>query len=170
MTEGKSLLYDWQQKIIDEALEDYKKSHLPITKSIDITKRKLDSVMQSDVILVKNAEEYHIISLEADHHICPICRSRKADSKHHIIPQRINIDNDLRKLTIKICKKCHEDIHPENAYIEAFHRVIPIVEDMCGKEIRQIPTWSKIVELAKERWNGNHIGKLKGMEGNLNDA
>ena len=159
------IMYDWQHKIILDALEEYKKNNLMQSKSIDMIKTQLDEILNADLFIFKKTIGHSIINTNISAVLCPICSCEKATTKHHIIPLRMMMPNNpLKKLKIKICKKCHQAIHPENVYIDLFNKLIPIVEDMCGKEIEQISTWHKIKGLAKGQWTKNHLREFKELE------
>lgn len=39
--------------------------------------------------------------------LCPVCKLRKANSQHHIIPRRFGGSDDITNL-IMLCDKCHD--------------------------------------------------------------
>lgn len=51
---------------------------------------------------------------------CSICGKRRKVTAHHLIPRRVQklcFNKSLRELRISICKKCEDEIHPENLLI-----------------------------------------------------
>ncbi len=51
---------------------------------------------------------------------CSICGKRRKVTAHHLIPRRIKklcTNKALKELRISICKKCEDELHPENLLI-----------------------------------------------------
>jgi len=62
---------------------------------------------------------------------CSICGKRRKVTAHHLIPRRakkICSNKALRELRISICKKCEDEIHPENLLINES----PIIKSQQG--------------------------------------
>lgn len=51
---------------------------------------------------------------------CSICGKKRKTSAHHLIPKRVHelcFHPALKELRISVCKKCEDQIHPENLLI-----------------------------------------------------
>ncbi len=60
---------------------------------------------------------YYLKTQKSEKNRCDICGVEdKKTYSHHLIPSRCKpIDKILKSLRIRVCKICHENIHPENA-------------------------------------------------------
>ena len=156
------ILYGKQHKIIFDALKEYKKQHEYKGKSVETIEKSLKELFKSELYIFKKEIGHAVRNTNIGGNICPICRCREATTKHHIVPSRMMMpDNPLKELKIKICKECHQAIHPENVYIALFRKLIPIVENICGKSIKHRSTWHKIKGIAQGQWTKNHLDELK---------
>lgn len=87
---------------------------------------------------------YLITQLNKDN-ICPICMERPIEDSHHLIPRRLKTKNPLlTELRMKICKECHEKIHPESKLILMVKRLTKIVLDVTGGYVKSIKDWKEI--------------------------
>ena len=56
------IMYDWQHKIILDALEEYKKNNLMQSKSIDMIKTQLAEILNADLFIFKKTIGHSIIN------------------------------------------------------------------------------------------------------------
>ncbi len=55
---------------------------------------------------------------------CSICGKRRKVTAHHLIPRRVQklcTNKALKELRISVCKKCEDELHPENLLINESH-------------------------------------------------
>jgi len=87
----------------------------------------------------------YLITKLNDDNICSICMKRPIETSHHLIPRRLRTKNPLlEELRIKICKECHDKIHPESQLILMVKRLIKIILDVTGGYVKSIKDWNEI--------------------------
>ena len=105
--------------------------------------------METDIYIKKLRRCRHIIS-PTGKSLCPICLKKRKLNAHHIVPKRLKTKNEyLKELRIKICQRCHDEIHPESKYIMAFRKLESFLKDLTGGEIENMSLWKEILLMTK---------------------
>jgi len=77
-----------------------------------------DGLEVGDIYFLKIKKIRYLMSGSYKKGYCQVCGKKRKTTAHHLIPRRLKcICRFLSEVRIRVCKDCHEDLHPENKII-----------------------------------------------------